>query len=396
MLTRRGSCDRDMSKSDHNVSGGDLSPNSSAAYLAAMSAIETITFRLNEGASVDAFAAANARVESGFLAEQSGFNPGSRVTTVSDSGEWTITLRWDSARDAEASMAAFMDAPATQDFLALVDPATLNMRRDVEIASTTWRGLDNAKRLYLEGIRDGDARRAVEAYTGDRYTQHSTGVRDGVEGFVEFFEPFIERNPVREIEIVRSLVDGRFVFVQAAQSLNGGEARWVTTDLFDTDGEGRIVEHWDVIHELGGNNPAGHTQVDGATEITDLHLTEANKNVVWGLLTEAFCETPTAAFSDFISADTYTNHNPDAPDGLAALEEMDRTSRERCETLYYEEVHRVVGQGNFVVSFAHQVWNGIGYAAFDIFRLDGGLIVEHWDNVEPLPDPSELVNSGKF
>ena len=46
--------------------------------------------------------------------------------------------------------------------------------------------------------------------------------------------------------------------------------------------------------------------------------------------------------------------------------------------------------------FAHQVWNGIDYAAFDIFRLEGGLIVEHWDNVETLPPADELANSGKF
>lgn len=37
--------------------------------------------------------------------------------------------------------------------------------------------LNNSKALYLEGIRDGNARHAVETYTGDRYTQHSTGVR---------------------------------------------------------------------------------------------------------------------------------------------------------------------------------------------------------------------------
>ena len=34
--------------------------------------------------------------------------------------------------------------------------------------------LDNAKALYLEGIQAGRAREAVEAYSGDRYTQHST------------------------------------------------------------------------------------------------------------------------------------------------------------------------------------------------------------------------------
>lgn len=361
-----------------------------------MSVIETITLRLNNGASPDAFAAANAKVEAEYLPLQPGFNPGTRVTTVDADGEWSISLRWDSASDADASMGSFMSAPATQDFLSLMDASTMGMTRNVEIASAASAGLDNARRLYMEGIRDGDARRAVEAYTGDRYTQHSTGVRDGVEGFVEFFEPFIARNPVREIDIVRSFVDGRFVFVQADQNINNGEAKWITTDLFDTDGNGKIIEHWDVIHERGGTNPGGHNQIDGATQITDLDLTETNKEIIRRLLTEAFAESPTAEMNEFISEETYINHSPDAPDGLAALIEMDANARATGQTLYYKEVHRIIGQGNFVVAFAHQVWNSISYAAFDIFRLENGLVVEHWDNVEVVPDAANNVNSGKF
>ena len=361
-----------------------------------MATIETISFRLNDGASPEAFAAANAIVEADYLPLQPGYNAGSRMTTIDANNRWSISLRWDSQREAEASMASFMDAPETQDFLALVDASSMELGHTVEVASAASVRLSNARRLYLEGIRDGDVRRAVESYTGDRYTQHSTGVRDGVEGFVEFFEPFVERNPVREIDLVRSFADGRFVFVQAAQRINNGEANWVTTDLFDTDGNGKIIEHWDVIHEMGGKNPAGHTQVDGAVEVTDLHLTEANKEHIRRFITEAFSETPTAPFSDFISAETYINHNPDAPDGLEALVEMVRSAREQGQTLYYKEIHRIIGQGNFVVCFAHQVWNSIDYAAFDIFRLENGLIVEHWDNVEVLPDAADLANSGKF
>ena len=381
---------------DHPLSLGHLEADRAPSYVRLMAVIETISLKLRDGASADAFAAANAKVESEYLPQQPGFNVGSRVTSLADDGTWTITLRWDSAADAAASMEGFMTAPATQDYLALVDVDSLAMGQTVEIASPRSQAQDYAKRLYLEGIRDGDARRAVEEFTGDRYTQHSTGVRDGVEGFVEFFEPFIERNPDRKIDIVRSFVDGRFVFIQAAQELNGGEARWVTTDLFDTDGNDKIIEHWDVIAALGGTNPAGRTQIDGATEITDLDKTESNKAHVRRFMEEAFCKEPTAPFSDFISSETYINHNPDAPDGLEALVEMDRASRERGETLYYEKVHQVIGQGNFVVTLAHQVWNSIGYCAFDIFRLEDGMIVEHWDNVEVLPDPSDLANSGKF
>jgi predicted SnoaL-like aldol condensation-catalyzing enzyme len=109
------------------------------------------------------------------------------------------------------------------------------------------RKLAHARALYLEGIRDGHARAAVTKYTGDRYTQHSTGVRDGVEGFVEFFEPFLARNPKRDIEVVRGIEDGQFVFVHVHQSLNDGASEWITMDFFDTDENDRIVEHWDVI-----------------------------------------------------------------------------------------------------------------------------------------------------
>jgi predicted SnoaL-like aldol condensation-catalyzing enzyme len=46
--------------------------------------------------------------------------------------------------------------------------------------------LRNAIALYMEGIRDGKVKEAIEKYSGDRYTQHSTGVKDGKEGFIEF------------------------------------------------------------------------------------------------------------------------------------------------------------------------------------------------------------------
>ena len=36
------------------------------------------------------------------------------------------------------------------------------------------------------------------------------------------------------------------------------------------------------------------------------------------------------------------------------------------------------------------------YAVFDIYRLENGKIVEHWDNKEVMPDKYDLTNLGKF
>ena len=107
---------------------------------------------------------------------------------------------------------------------------------------TESRKITNAKGLYLEGIRDGNMQEALDKYTGDRYTQHSTGVGDNKEGFMEFFVPFMERNPVRDIQVIRAIEDGQYVFVHVYQSLNNGEAKWVTADLFDTDDNDRMIE----------------------------------------------------------------------------------------------------------------------------------------------------------
>lgn len=253
--------------------------------------------------------------------------------------------------------------------------------------------LENAKRLYMEGIRDGNARAAVTAYTGDRYTQHSTGVKDGIEGFVEFFEPFIERNPIRHIEIVRGFEDGQYVFVQAYQSLNNGEAEWVTMDFFDTDANDKIIEHWDVIAAYSGHTPSGHTSVDGPTEITDLDKTETNKAVVRQMIEDVLMGKNPPAIDSYISSKTYIQHNKEVEDGIESFKAL--ALMENPPLIYTEIVH-LIGKGNFVATLCRAEWEGAEYAQADLFRLENGLIVEHWDAAEPVPPVEEWANSGKF
>ncbi|MEM9293034.1 MAG: nuclear transport factor 2 family protein [Acidobacteriota bacterium] len=257
------------------------------------------------------------------------------------------------------------------------------------------RKLEHATRLYMEGIRDGDVRRAVETYTGDRYTQHSTGVADGVDGFVAFFEPFIERNPVRDIRILRSVVDGQYVFLHVYQDINNGEARWVTADLFDTDENDLIIEHWDVIAPFVDDTASGHSQVDGATQITDLDKTESNKAVVAGFLNDVLVEGRVEKLGEYVSARSYTQHNPQIADGIAGLEAFLNGLAQRGQKIVYENIFKIIGQGNFVVSYSLADVLGQKMAVFDIFRLENGLLVEHWDNLEPIPEGPQ-PNRGKF
>ncbi|MCP4817955.1 MAG: hypothetical protein GY883_02125 [Shimia sp.] len=252
---------------------------------------------------------------------------------------------------------------------------------------------ENAINLYMKGIRDGQAEEAINAYTGARYTQHSTGVADGKEGFLAFFGPFIERNPERDIRIVRALQDGPKVFVQAHQSLNGGAARWVTTDFFDSDEAGLIIEHWDVIGEDSAPNPAGRTLVDGATEVTNLAATTANKALVAEYIDACLIGRRVDRMGDFISDEVFLQHSPEMDDGLAAFAEYYGAAD--CP-LSYQECFLMVGEGNFVATLNCTRHAGQDMCQADIFRLEGGKIVEHWDNAEPVPPREEWANSGKF
>ena len=255
---------------------------------------------------------------------------------------------------------------------------------------------DNAKALYTEGIQQGNARAAVEAYTGARYTQHSTGVGDGVDGFVAFFGPFLERNPIRDIRILRAIEDGQFVFLHASQNLNNGESRWITMDMFDTDEQDRIVEHWDVISEWAQDTASGHSQIDGPTEVDDPDQTQANKAVVAAFVEEVLVLGHTDEVANYVSGRSFTQHSPHIPDGIDALIADLEQRRSAGQPTIYKYVYKILGQGNFVVSYCLAQHGDEDVAVFDLFRLENGLIVEHWDATEPLPRGDMLVNQGKF
>ena len=256
--------------------------------------------------------------------------------------------------------------------------------------------LENAKNLYLEGIRDGNYKEAIYKYTGDRYTQHSTGVKDGQEGFIEFFGDFVKRCPKRDIQIVRGWEDGGKVFLQAYQNINDGEAEWVTTDFFDYDENDKIIEHWDVISAYAPQTPSGHTSIDGATEITDLDKTEENKKLVENLIKDALMPGGDPSKLDqYISKDTYIQHNKDVADGFQHFYDLANAPN---PPLRYEEIVLLLGKGNFVSTLCRARWKDDKidqeYAQVDIFRIENGKVVEHWDNVEPVPE--NPVNGGKF
>ena len=252
---------------------------------------------------------------------------------------------------------------------------------------------EHAIGLYMEAIRDGNARAALDAHTGARYTQHSTGVKDGKEGFLEFFDPFLERNPTRDMAVKRALQDGNHVFLHVYQNLNNGESEWVTADFFDSDEAGRIIEHWDVIAPYNRFNPSCRSNIDGATEITDLDKTAKNKALVVDFIENCLVKNRLDLLADYVHPHSFSQHSPMIGDGLdAILQEFDPEHNK----LSYQECVLAVAEGNFVATLNKTRWDATDQCQCDLFRISEDRIVEHWELAEPIPPREDWANSGKF
>ena len=123
-------------------------------------------------------------------------------------------------------------------------------------------------------------------------------------------------------------------------------------------------------------------------------LTEKNKAVVLGLNDLAFVQhQPEAAVAKYLGSH-YTQHNPQAADGGEAFIGFVHYFTTAFPN-FRLEVKRLVAEGDLVMMHSHLVRQPgeRGVAVVDIFRLEDGRIVEHWDVTQEVPEKSANNNT---
>lgn len=226
------------------------------------------------------------------------------------------------------------------------------------------------------------------------YIQHNPAVPTGAAPILGFI-PALEESGIA-VTTHRVIAEGDLVVLhntyENAAAL-GGETL-VGFDVFRVE-DGKVVEHWDNLQAPAGPNPSGRTLTDGATEITDLDKTAENRALVTTFLDTVLIGGDVSRVADFISTETYIQHNPNIADGLDGLGTALAALAEQGIAMIYTETHLVVAEGNFVFTASEGTFGGEPTAFFDLFRVDDGKIVEHWDVIAPIPT-SFAHENGKF
>jgi len=120
---------------------------------------------------------------------------------------------------------------------------------------------------------------------------------------------------------------------------------------------------------------------------------EAERTVI-GLLDTAFNQKKPAEAWERYGGPYYTQHNPTAPDGKEAIIGLLSGWLPTVPNLRYD-IKRIISNDDMVWVHSH-VTTGPedrGNAVVDIFRLEEGKVVEHWDVGTPVPEKSMNDNS---
>lgn len=232
---------------------------------------------------------------------------------------------------------------------------------------------------------------ALDSFFAESLVQHDVAIADGLAG-MRAYAGEIAASPAADITIYRTLEDGDLVLLHSRyEGLKHRSGPLIAFDLFRFK-EGKIVEHWGGQEPEAPPNPSGHTQVDGPTAVVDRDKTEANRALVRSFKDVVTVQLKFDRVGEFIEGDRYTQHASKVGDGTSRMKARvaDVVKPGNDPVL---KPRRYIADGNFVLALVEANAAGGPTANYDLFRVESGWIVEHWDVLSHIPSREQWKNA---
>ncbi len=248
---------------------------------------------------------------------------------------------------------------------------------------------------FLGAVLQNDPASMRELANAD-YIQHNPFIPTGLEPFIQML-PVLQENGTTA-ENIRMFRDGNYVFMHNIwrNAKPFGADEMVSFDIIRLDEKGKVAEHWDAMTPLVKETASGRTQTDGPTEATGLDKTEENKALAKAMVEDILMGKNPEKITDYISAEQYGQHNPGIKDGLSGIMEAVEYLTSQNNMFKYTKIHKVLGEGNFVLTVSEGKWNGKQQVFYDLLRFENGKAVEHWDVIQEIPTEGLANNNGMF
>ena len=251
---------------------------------------------------------------------------------------------------------------------------TQNEKRHIQIV---WDGLD--------AILKDKSEEGIEANFDASFIQHNPWAQDTSEHLKEMLQMAFGYKPVRWVS------DGNIMAYQGYYTAPNplGDLPLYCTDAWRIE-DGKVIEHWDALMPIPDEQlqkaiaGAGNGEDDAADEAR-----EANKATVKRFLDHVLNRGRLEEIKELVSTTYVYHHETDGElKGHAVLE--DHISQKNGGRMLHDN-KLILASGDLVMAHSHYFGDN-ERVVFDWFRMEDGLIAEHWSVEQPITPWEQVVN----
>jgi predicted SnoaL-like aldol condensation-catalyzing enzyme len=216
----------------------------------------------------------------------------------------------------------------------------------------------------LDGLFVDKKVSTIDQYWADPYLQHNPVAKSGVATFKSLMSSFVTSAGF-SYQRLRTLADCDLVVVQGKYSGTG-----VIFDMFRMK-DGKLMEHWDSDSNQASDSGGSTLVAEGSSP--------QNRAQVLSFIQRVLIDGDHAAATQLLSP-TFVEHRSGSGSGPNAF--IDHVTKSNVS---FTKVHHIIADGNYVFTLSEGKLGSAGYGFYDLFRLEAGAIVEHWDSRRSVP-----------